>query len=126
MKYSQLSSYEQLKVKILGTLVGAAPLAFMVEHLYPGKGIGGLFCSWVILVAVFARWELKRCFWFWITISLVAALQLPLIAYFPWMERKWLFVLFLPVFAVDFGVVFGCIKLVETVMRKDAGGPSHD
>jgi hypothetical protein len=104
----------------------AAPIAFMVEHLYPGKGIGALVCTWVLLVAVLGRWKFRKRIWFWITISLMVALQVPIVGYFPWMERKWLFVFLLPVLSLDFVVVFGCIKLVEKATTKEEGEPSHN
>jgi hypothetical protein len=34
------------------------------------------------------KWKLRRCAWFWITMSVIAALHLPLILFIPW-TTKW-------------------------------------
>jgi hypothetical protein len=40
-------------------------------------------------LAIAMRWELKRYGWFWITMTFLASLHLPLILFVPW-TTKWI------------------------------------
>jgi hypothetical protein len=95
-------------------------MGFLVEYLYPGKGIGAMFCTWILLTATIARWDLRRRAWFWMTIIMMVPLQAPFVLYFPWMNRNWLRACVLPAGLLDVAIVLGCLKLVEKVMVRGA------
>jgi hypothetical protein len=41
----------------------------------------------IVSVAIALRWKLRRHVWFWITMTFLAALHLPLILFVPWTTR---------------------------------------
>ncbi len=43
----------------------------------------------MVAVAITLRWKLRRHLWFWITVTILAALHLPLILFIPW-TTKWI------------------------------------
>ncbi|SRR5579871_5793771 len=69
-----------------------------------------------IAFAVRGRWDLRRNWWFWVTISLIISLHLALIWFIPW-KAGWVPVpvtLFAAV--ADLALLFGVISFVEKVM----------
>ena len=43
----------------------------------------------MVALAIVMRWKLRQQVWFWITITFLAALHLPLILFVPW-TTKWI------------------------------------
>jgi hypothetical protein len=43
----------------------------------------------MVAVAIALRWKLRQQVWFWITMTILAALHLPLILLVPW-STKWI------------------------------------
>ena len=96
-------------------LVAWAIVAVAFEHWFPGWGvpigIGGL----VVGLGVHALRRLWHEVWFWSTVTVVAALQVPLILYVqPYMSRLKLLFIF-PFAVIDFlafGVVVQCVAFI--------------
>jgi hypothetical protein len=42
----------------------------------------------MVALAIVMRWKLRRHVWFWVTMTILAALHLPLILFVPW-TSKW-------------------------------------
>jgi hypothetical protein len=42
----------------------------------------------MVIIAIAMRWRLRRHVWFWITMTVIAALHVPLILFVPW-TTKW-------------------------------------
>jgi hypothetical protein len=75
--------------------------------------------SLIVIIYAFARkWELRRHVWFWITMTVIAALHIPLILCVPW-TTKWV-----PVFVIipfgfaDLALILAIIKLLEKQFEK--------
>ena len=70
------------------------------------------------MLAVGGRAELTRQTWFWITLAIIIALHVLLILLIPWTSKSYPGPILLPFGAVDYFVVWGCIKLVEKAMKR--------
>lgn len=70
-------------------------------------------------LAITMRWKLRKHVWFWITITLLAALHLPLILFVPW-TTKWIpAILLAPIGIADLYAMLWVIS----VLGKRMGGP---
>jgi hypothetical protein len=76
-------------------------------------GIGAWICAGLVLLIVRQRWDLRRRLWFWIVIATAFLLQVPLVLLIPWDDRNLTGISLLPVAVLDYGLVYGCIKLIE-------------
>jgi hypothetical protein len=81
-----------------------------------GTGIGAWVCFTFVLLVVRIRWDLRRHVWFWITITLAFLLQIPLLLEIPWNDRNLTWFILLPVAALDYAVVYGCVRLIEKLV----------
>ena len=68
-------------------------------------------------MAAKTRWELRKRVWFWVTIALVVVLHMPIVLLVHWSDNRYPGVALLPAVLADYGVVYGCIKLVEMAMK---------
>jgi hypothetical protein len=66
-----------------------------------------------MIIAVRVRWDLKKHLWFWITVAIVAACQIPLVLFIPWTSKSYPGYALLPIGVLDFAVIYGAIKLAE-------------
>jgi hypothetical protein len=87
-------------------------------------GFGAWICSGLVMLVARTRWDLRMHVWFWITIVFGELLQIPIVLLIPWNERNLTWFAFLPVAVLDFGLVHGCVKLVEKMMTRNAGASS--
>lgn len=76
-------------------------------------GIGAWICAGLVILVVRQRWDLRRHFWFWMVVALAILLQIPVVLLIPWNNRSLTGISLLPVGLLDYGLVYGCIKLVE-------------
>ena len=76
-------------------------------------GIGAWVCFTFVLLVVRIRWDLRRYVWFWVTIVLALLLQIPLVLEIPWNDRNLTWLILLPVAALDYAAVYGCVRLAE-------------
>lgn len=100
-------------------LLCSSPILFLFAYLgnfYEGVGATG--CSVLILIVIRTRWDLRKHSWFWITIVFAVLLQVPIILLVPWKNRNLTGISILPIVLLDYGIVWGCIKLVEKVTRR--------
>ena len=87
-------------------------------------GIGAWICFTFVMLVVRIRWDLRRHAWFWITIVLALLLQIPLVLVIPWNNTNLTWITLLPVAVLDYAVVYGCVKLVEKMMKRSDGASS--
>jgi len=80
-------------------------------------GIGGWICAGLVVAIARQRWDLRRRVWFWIVITAAFLLQVPLVVLIPWNDRNLTGISLLPVAVLDYGLVYGCIKLIEKAKR---------
>ncbi len=70
---------------LLCVMIGSAALDWMFDHI--GKldlVLPTLTCLAAFGFVIFFKWELRRYAWFWVTITIIAALHVPLIWLVPW------------------------------------------
>lgn len=84
-------------------------------------GFGTWICLGLVALVVRTRWDLRRHFWFWIIVACAGLLQIPIVLWIPWNDRTLTWITFLPVGALDYVLVHGCIRLAERALRKDTG-----
>ena len=66
----------------------------------------------MIGVVVAMRWKLRRNLWFWIALTLIAALHVPLILFVPW-TTKWVpAIVIIPIAIADLYLMLGILSLV--------------
>ena len=82
-------------------------------------GIGAWICTAFVMLVVRIRWDLRRYVWFWITICLALLLQIPLVMVVPWNDRNLTWIILFPIATLDYAVVYGCVRLVEKLMKAD-------
>jgi len=85
------------------------------QHM-PGSasvGVGG--CTIVLLAVARIRWDLKAEWWFWVSLSIGAALQLPLIFLMPWAAPHLTGIGAMAFVIPGFLVALGCVFLAEKV-----------
>jgi hypothetical protein len=82
-------------------------------------GFGAWICLTFVMLVVRIRWDLRRHVWFWITIGLTLLLQIPLVLVIPWNDRNLTWFILLPVAILDYAVVYGCVRFVEKLMKKE-------
>jgi hypothetical protein len=75
----------------------------------------------VLGLVILVKWKLRRHAWFWITITVVAALHVPLILFVPWTKR-WVPALAITVIA---SADFCLILWIVLVVGKLVGGGSE-
>ena len=76
-------------------------------------GIGAWICAALVLLIVRQRWDLRRRVWFWIVIAAAFLLQVPLVLWIPWGNRGLTGISLLPLGLLDYGLVYGCLRLIE-------------
>jgi hypothetical protein len=96
-------------------------LPVLLIFVYLGKwqmGIGAWICAGLVLIVVRSHWDLRGSFWFWLSIGVALLLQVPIILLIPWGNRGLSGISLLPVAVVDYGLVYGCVKLAEKMMKR--------
>lgn len=101
-------------------MLSSLPILILFAHLGELKrGETAWFCIGMLVIALRACWNLRKHVWFWVTAVILAGLHIPFIVFVPWTSTDYPGWALLPVGLLDFGVVYGCIKLVEKVMTRD-------
>jgi hypothetical protein len=100
-------------------LLYASPI--LLTFVFLGKwemGIGAWICTGLVLLVVRSHWDLRGNYWFWLTIGVALLLQVPIVGLIPWGNRGLTGMTLLPVAIVDYGLVYGCVKLAEKLMKR--------
>lgn len=100
-----------------GALVGlcCSPLFFVFAYFGdPGRGMAAMISSGLIVVLVKYFWDLRNRVWFWITIAFIVGLHVALVLLIPWPDNDYRGIQLLPFALLDFGIVYGIIRLVES------------
>ena len=82
-------------------------------------GFGAWICSGLVMLVARTRWDLRRHIWFWMTIIFAEMLQIPIVLLMPWSNSSLTWFSFLPVAVLDYGITYGCVRLVERVMSSE-------
>jgi len=74
---------------VLCVIIGAMPIAWLFDHLGRFDLAMPTMCSIAVLgLAIAIKWRLRRHVWFWIAVTVIAALHILLILFVPW-PTKW-------------------------------------
>jgi hypothetical protein len=87
-------------------------------------GIGAWICSGLVFLVMRTRWDLRKHVWFWIAVAFGFVLQAPIVLLIPWGNRNLTGISLLPVAVLDYGLVYGCVKVAELLMTRNAGDSS--
>jgi hypothetical protein len=97
--------------------------AILLELIFAYFGRSNLARPSVISVAMVAlaivmRWKLRRHVWFWITVTFLAALHVPLILFIPW-TTKWIpAAAIIPIGVADLYVMLWVLSVVGRFMER--------
>ena len=76
----------------------------------------------MVSIAIAMRWQLRRHAWFWITMTLIVALHVPLILFVPW-TTKWVpAIVIIPIGIADLYAMLAILSVVGKFVER-AGGP---
>jgi hypothetical protein len=106
-------------------LLLALPVLLIFVYLDKWEmGIGAWICTGLVLRVVKSHWDLRQSPWFWLSIGVGFLLQVPIILLTPWRNRGLTGISLLPVAIVDYGLVYGCLKLAEKLASRSEGSNS--
>lgn len=107
---------------VAGYLILLCSSPIVIGFAIVGKvwlGFGAWICCGLVVLVVRTRWDLRRHLWFWLVIIFAGLLQIPIVLWMPWNDRNLTWITFLPVAALDYVLVYGAIRVVEKMMRRD-------
>ena len=84
----------------------------------PGRGRAAALCVALLVAGARARWDLKNHAWFWVTLTLMLTLDMPLVLLVPWSNKSYPGITLLPVAVLDYAIIYGSIRLAEKVANK--------
>jgi hypothetical protein len=89
------------------------------------RGLAVTFVTLVVFATARVRWDLRKHGWFWAVLSVVGLTEMLLVLMVPWANEPYSssFVMY-PMGIADFVLVYGCVSLVEKVMRRSHGAGS--
>ena len=101
-----------------------SPLFFLFAYFGDsGRGQAAWVSAISLVTAARFLWDLRTRVWFWLTITTIALLHVPLIAFIPWPLKQLSYVALLPAGFLDFAIAYGIIRLLEhRVERKGSLG----
>lgn len=79
----------------------------------PGRGLASYISGAMIAVTARYFWDLKKRVWFWATIVLFIVLHISVVTFLQWPDLHYTYVQLLPIGFLDFGIMYGIIRLVE-------------
>jgi hypothetical protein len=115
----------QSDVQIWGLMSAAVavPVFFIVMHFAgAGKGRAAAVSSAVMVFGTRVFWRLRHNTWYWLTISILAAIHISLVLLVPWTSEVIPAPALAPVGIADFVFVYCSIKLVEKIMMRSKAG----
>jgi len=118
---NEIKAAQKLRLPWWGVLMWMAfclPVVVLFDHfgrLY--MSLPTLNCIAVLGFLIFLRWKFRRHVWFWVAMTIIAALHAWLICYVPWTTR-WVPALAIgTIDSVDFCVVLWALSAVGRLME---------
>jgi len=104
---------------VLCGIVGSVLIAWLFDHLGRFDLVRPALYSMAMLgVAIAIKWKLRRHSWFWITMTGIAALHIPLILSVPW-TTKWVPALvIIPIGIADLYVTLAILSVVGKFVER--------
>lgn len=104
---------------VLCLIIGSLPIYWLFDHF--GRlniALPTLNCIAVLGFLIALKWKLRRCAWFWIIMTIIATLHVPLILLVPW-TSKWVPAIAIALIdSVDFCVVLTVLSVVGKFMEE--------
>ena len=100
---------------ILGEVVVFAIALFFGQ---PELGLSACISIAILLIALRATWKLHEHVWYWVTVAVSAALQIPFNIYMPLSNHTFRGATLVAFGLFDFFIVWGCIKTAEKLMKR--------
>jgi hypothetical protein len=104
---------------VLCIVAGGLPLLFLFDHF--GKlalARPVLDSAAMVSIAIAMRWRLRRHVWFWITMTALAALHVPLILFVPW-TTKWVpAIVIIPIGIADLYAMLAILSVVGKFVER--------
>ena len=114
----QPPNYLTNKWTLIAFLSGALLFFFFVSFGDPGRGRAAGVAGGMIIFTVRSRWDLRKRVWFWATMTFLVLLHVPLILRTHWTNVNMPGISIAPFGILDFGIMYGCIKVVEKAMKR--------
>jgi hypothetical protein len=86
----------------------------------PARGRAAWVAAGTISGAMMVFWDLRKFISFWVTAVALILLHIPVVFLIPWTNRNYPGVVILPIALADFGILYGCFKLVEKAEKSMA------
>ena len=74
--------------------------------------------AYIVAIAIRYFWDLRKHVWFWVTVTFIVCFHVALLLLIPWPDKDYRGVQLLPIGALDFGIIYGIIRLAEHVFEK--------
>jgi hypothetical protein len=113
---NDIKAAQKLRLPWWGVLIWMAlclPVILIFDHFgRMNMALPTLNCGAVLGLLIFIRWKLRRSVWFWIVMTVIAALHVLLIWYVPW-TTKWVPAIAIgAIDSVDFCIVLWILGVV--------------
>ncbi|MHB1938320.1 MAG: hypothetical protein ACYCOR_17300 [Acidobacteriaceae bacterium] len=121
------SSDVSVRKWLLLTMLTMLPVFLLFAYFGgAGRGRAAAIVAGVIMLVVGGQSDLKNQRWFWVTLTIIIAAHILLVLLIPWTSKSYPGPILLPIGALDYFIVWGCIKLVEKAMSRGdaANSPS--
>ena len=110
--------------KYTGLIIAALVAPVYLLFFYLGKpdiGLTAFYCLVTILVAIRIRWDLRKHAWFWVVMTVVLALHVPLIVFWRWPDRWIPGIALLPFAVADCAIILGIVRVAERLAGAQGG-----
>lgn len=110
------------KGTLIAFLVAIALFFLFVQLGDTNRGVAAGVVGLVIVATIRSRWDLRRRVWFCAMMAVLTLAHVPLILLVHWPYTGNMPAVSLMAFAfVDYAIMYGCIKLVEKLMKRRQG-----
>jgi hypothetical protein len=104
---------------VLCGIIGSALVAWLFDHL--GRfdlARPALYSVAMVGVAIAVKWKLRGHLWFWITMTVIAALHVPLILFVHW-STKWVpAIVIIPIGIADLYAMLAILSIVGKLVER--------
>ena len=103
---------------VLCVIFGAIPLILLFAHF--GKSafaLPTLDSAAMVAIVIAMRWQLRRHLWFWMTMTVFAALHLALVLFVPWTDKWNPAIVIIPLGIADLYAMLWILSAVRTRVK---------
>jgi hypothetical protein len=104
---------------ILLIITGMTPIFFWADHLGKLNLVMPVMMTFLVVSLVIKlNWEWRQYTWFWVTLTILAAVHVPLCVFIPWPDRGGLRALFAGLATIDTCVMLGILALIHQLAKR--------